>query len=498
MQQELHAQKNSATKPSMMLENFFFSPEVPAYVTFDKLVEAAANSPRLSRRTMTAPRPVPASVRPSAPPEDENHCRSDLPWHHASSNRLVLAAANSPRIAPKQIQVPAVLECQDEDCSATSMQRPRLVSQPPFRAGAHSLRPARRVTLAPRPSSPPLTEDEEAAYTSRPQIRRPPTQHQFSAFLGEDHKNNHEGGVQALRPSRFQRLKAKLKKTLRRAKDFAIFKSVPSLRPTYWSDKIPVAAVTAVCIVLCVGIVIAYNDTSLLKILSGFSGDAAAVAASPYVIAMKDIGITGLPHLTNAPPCTSIFSASNAYTYYGTRSRHALSLDGHASKALRKCTKSGIPIYCLIGTCIFLFLGFLNVSSSSAKVLTWFTSIVTAAQIIDHIPYSTWVALIFLTCVVTCYGYPVFLQGHWAIDTFFTFYLLVLLAPFLFFGWKLLKRTKSVNPLEADLVWQKPVIDAYEEAFDEPLSDFGKRLAICCNRYNRWVELENRHKIIRT
>ncbi|KAH4106818.1 hypothetical protein HBH61_187180 [Parastagonospora nodorum] len=113
-------------------------------------------------------------------------------------------------------------------------------------------------------------------------------------------------------------------------------------------------------------------------------------------------------------------------------------------------------------------------------------------------PYSTWVALIFLTCVVTCYGYPVFLQGHWAIDTFFTFYLLVLLAPFLFFGWKLLKRTKSVNPLEADLVWQKPVIDAYEEAFDEPLSDFGKRLAICCNRYNRWVELENRHKIIRT
>jgi amino acid transporter len=100
---------------------------------------------------------------------------------------------------------------------------------------------------------------------------------------------------------------------------------------------------------------------------------------------MKDLGITGLPHLPNALPCTSIFSAGNAYTYYGTRSRYALSLDGHVSKALRKCTKSGVPIYCLIGTSVFLFLGFLNVSSSSAKVLTWLTSIVAAAQIIDYI-----------------------------------------------------------------------------------------------------------------
>jgi hypothetical protein len=213
---------NSAAKPSIMFENFFFSPEVPAYVTFDKLVEAAANSPRLPRRTMTAPRPGPASVRPSAPPGDENHCRSDLLWHHASSHRLVLAAANSPRMAPRQIQVPAGLECRGEDFYTTSMQRPRLVSQPPFRAGAYSLRPARRVTLDPRLSSLPTTEDEEAAYTSRPQIRRPPTQHRFSAFLGEDHKNNHEGGVKALRPSHFQRLKAKLKKTSRRAKDFAV------------------------------------------------------------------------------------------------------------------------------------------------------------------------------------------------------------------------------------------------------------------------------------
>ena len=130
---------------------------------------------------------------------------------------------------------------------------------------------------------------------------------------------------------------------------------------------------------LCVGIVIPYNDTTLLDILAGKSGGAGTAAASPYVIAMKNLGVNGLPHLTNALLCTSIFSAGNAYTYYGTRSLYSLSLDSYAPKFLRKCTKSGVPIYCLIVTSIFLCLGFLNVSSSSAKVLTWFTNIITAA-----------------------------------------------------------------------------------------------------------------------
>jgi amino acid transporter len=257
---------------------------------------------------------------------------------------------------------------------------------------------------------------------------------------------------------------------------------------------------------LCVGIVIPYNDKTLMDILSGSSEGAGTAAASPYVIAMKNLGVNGLPHLTNALLCTSIFSAGNAYTYYGTRSLYSLALDGHAPKFLRKCTKAGVPMYCLLVTSVFPFLGFLNVSSGSAKVLTWFTNIITAAQIIDYIvicitylffyrackaqgvdrrsmpyfasfqPYSTWVALIFLTCVVACYGYPVFLPGRWAIDTFFTFYLMVLVAPVLFFGWKLFKRTKVIKPLEADLIWQKPVIDAYEESYSEPTTGFWQEI----------------------
>lgn len=45
---------------------------------------------------------------------------------------------------------------------------------------------------------------------------------------------------------------------------------------------------------------------------------------------------------------------------------------------------------------------------------------------------------------------------------------MVLLAPILFFGWKLIKRTKIVKPLEVDLVWERPTVDAYEATFLDP------------------------------
>ncbi|KAJ5380513.1 uncharacterized protein N7496_002941 [Penicillium cataractarum] len=248
---------------------------------------------------------------------------------------------------------------------------------------------------------------------------------------------------------------------------------------------------------LCVGIVIPYNDTTLLDILSGSSGGSGTAAASPYVIAMNHLGITVLPHITNALLVTSIFSAGNAYTYYGTRSLYGLSLQGQAPKVLRRCTKAGVPIYCLCIVIIFPFLAFLNVSSGSAQVLTWLTNIITAAQVIDYIiicvtylffyralraqgvdrrtlpyygyfqPYSAWIGLIWMTCVVCCYGYSTFLPGKFTVGDFFTYYTMVLAAPVLFFGWKIIKRTKFIKAHEADLIWDRPVIDAYEATFTE-------------------------------
>ncbi|KAG7422350.1 General amino acid permease AGP2 [Fusarium oxysporum f. sp. rapae] len=214
---------------------------------------------------------------------------------------------------------------------------------------------------------------------------------------------------------------------------------------------------------LCVGIILPYNDPTLVGIIDGGDG-ARTGAASPYVIAIGNLRIEVLPHIVNGLLISSIFSASNTLTYYGTRSLYGLALKGQAPKFLRKYTSFSLPVYCLGIIILFPFLAFLAVSNDSAIILTWLTNIITAAQIIDHIaisityiffyraykaqginrrtlpyygwfqPYSAYISAIFLTCVVYCYRYSVFLPSSFTISGFFTYCTIVLVAPITFFS----------------------------------------------------------------
>ncbi|KAH6655219.1 AAT family amino acid transporter [Truncatella angustata] len=251
---------------------------------------------------------------------------------------------------------------------------------------------------------------------------------------------------------------------------------------------------------LCVGIVIPYNDPTLLAILGGESGGAGTAAASPYVIAMRNLRIDGLPHLVNALMLTSIFSAGNTYTYCASRNLYGLALEGRAPRFLRRCTKNGVPIYCIAIVMIFPFLSFLSVSSSSGVVLNWLVNLITAGGIIDYItmsvtylffyyackaqgvdrklfpyygwgqPYCAWISLCGMTTIVFTYGYSSF--KPWSVENFFIYYTMVILAPILFFGWKLIHRTKVVKPREADLIWERPIVEAYESTFEGPPTGF--------------------------
>jgi len=60
-------------------------------------------------------------------------------------------------------------------------------------------------------------------------------------------------------------------------------------------------------------LVVPYNDPTLNSILSANSSATGTAASSPYVIAMQNLGVGVLPHLTNALLVTSIFSAGNSY-----------------------------------------------------------------------------------------------------------------------------------------------------------------------------------------
>lgn len=70
-----------------------------------------------------------------------------------------------------------------------------------------------------------------------------------------------------------------------------------------------------------------------------------------------------------------------------------------------------------------------------------------------------------------------FLAGRWTVSSFLTYYTMAFVAPVLFVFWKLVKKTKWIKPSETDLVWDAPLIDAYEASFTErPETFWGEML----------------------
>ena len=255
-----------------------------------------------------------------------------------------------------------------------------------------------------------------------------------------------------------------------------------------------------ICSSLAVGIVVSHTDP---KLISAHSGTA---TASPYVVAMQNMGIKVLPDVLSALLITSVFSAGNAYTFYATRSLYGLALEGQAPAILRKCTKSGVPIYCLMVVTALSCVAFLNVSSNTAEVLSWFINLVTTSGIINYIiisvtyiffyratqaqgvdraslpyygrfqPYCGYICIVYMTIVCFIQGYQVFLPGNFDVKTLITSYAMVVICPVLFFGWKLIHKTKLVRAHETDLVWEKPMIDEYEANFDEDVTGFWREI----------------------
>lgn len=120
---------------------------------------------------------------------------------------------------------------------------------------------------------------------------------------------------------------------------------------------------------LCAGIICPANDPTLIRVLS--NGETGTGASSPFVIAMTNMKVKGLPHVINALLVTSIYSAGDAYVYTTSRSLLGLAENGHAPRFLRKCTKNGVPMYGLVVALGFGCLSYLKLGSGSTVVLNW-------------------------------------------------------------------------------------------------------------------------------
>ncbi|KAJ5570815.1 Amino acid/polyamine transporter I, partial [Penicillium sp. DV-2018c] len=244
--------------------------------------------------------------------------------------------------------------------------------------------------------------------------------------------------------------------------------------------------------VLCVGILVPYNDQTMAD---AFDTGKPGAAASPYVISMDRLKIPILPDIVNAVVLTAAFSAGNSYVYCASRSLYGLALEGKAPKFFTKCTKRGVPIYCVGIVLLIALLSFLQVSNSAAVVLNWFVNLVTASQLINFsvvtftfirfkkaveaqgidrrtLPYRSWfqpyIAYIACTCTTVMAfvgGYTVFLPGNWSVPTFLFSYTMIFVFPVLYFGWKIVHKTKFLKPEEVDLVTGVPEVEEYTRDF---------------------------------
>ncbi|CAK7264694.1 hypothetical protein SEPCBS57363_001210 [Sporothrix epigloea] len=247
----------------------------------------------------------------------------------------------------------------------------------------------------------------------------------------------------------------------------------------------------------CMGLVIPYNDPTLAAILGGATGGSGTGAASPYVIAMQRMHIKFLPHLVNAMIMTSVFSAGNGLLFSATRTLHGMALEGHAPRFFGHCTKAGVPIYALALSLAFCLLAFLQVSNSSADVLTYIVDLVTCCQLINYLstavtyrhfysalqkqdfdrstlpyrgrlqPYTSYYAMFGLTFMMLAAGYDLFLSGGWSTMWFFLDYGMIFFFVVLAVVWKIVVRSTYVRPGDADisLGGLKEEIDRYEELF---------------------------------
>jgi amino acid transporter len=247
--------------------------------------------------------------------------------------------------------------------------------------------------------------------------------------------------------------------------------------------------------VIVIGWLVPYNDPRLLGAPGAPKGTA---ASSPFVIAMDNAKIKALPSIINAVVLTSAFSAGNSVLYASSRTLYGLACAGQAPRFLRKCTKEGLPIWCVSITCqipsvLFMvsvthtsesalagFLAYMNVNENGGVVFEWFVNITSITGLItwdiilityvrfyqglayhgidrDKLPYkapfqpyASYFGIFCINLIILFNGFQVFLSKGWDVNTFVAAYICLPIFLVFYFFWKILMLPKFVRVADMD------------------------------------------------
>jgi amino acid transporter len=117
-----------------------------------------------------------------------------------------------------------------------------------------------------------------------------------------------------------------------------------------------------------VGLLVPYTDERLGQ-------GSYNAAASPFVIAIKNAGISGLPSVFNVVIMIAVLSVGNSSVYACSRTVCALSAQGFAPAIFNYVDRKGRPLPAIALTMIVGLLCFVSASDHQGEVFTWLLAI---------------------------------------------------------------------------------------------------------------------------
>jgi amino acid transporter len=231
--------------------------------------------------------------------------------------------------------------------------------------------------------------------------------------------------------------------------------------------------------VIFITVLVPYNDSRLLG--------TSTVASSPFVIAMVDAGVKGLPDMMNAIILLGLAAIGAESMYISSRALVAMAQMNMAPKIFARVDKKGRPRWSLIVTAIFATIfTYINCSSTGGVIFTWFSSVSATVYFMSWMCIS--ISNIQMHKAIKLQGDNVWTQPHaWKLrgfpltaiflfvtsflvlfgtgyvslfpiggappsaETFFETFLGVPIWIVCYLGYKLYFKTKIVDPATADL-----------------------------------------------
>ncbi|KAF5092595.1 hypothetical protein D0Z03_002788 [Geotrichum reessii] len=227
-----------------------------------------------------------------------------------------------------------------------------------------------------------------------------------------------------------------------------------------------------------IGLLVPYTEP---RLMGSSSVDA---SASPFVIAITNAGIKGLPSVINAVIMIAVLSVGNSSIYGCSRTLASLADQGLAPKFLGYIDREGRPLIGIIITSIFGLLAYVCASDKKDDVFNWLlalsglSSIFTWGSIclchirfrramhvqdrdMDEIPFKSQVGVIgswfgfafnFLVLCATFWTALFPLGGSPNAKDFFSSYLAVPVVLFFYIGHKIYYKTPIIRAKDMDLL----------------------------------------------